>query len=115
MITRHGIAHRLGSLIIKTPLKADKRPYTGRYDWCLYFTKGNCLTCVKRCPGEDALTLEHGHLKKNCKAYSHGKTVPFIKEHYNIDGYGCGFCQTDVPCESSIPAGIEVMEVENEE
>ncbi|NLF84335.1 MAG: hypothetical protein GX568_10225, partial [Candidatus Gastranaerophilales bacterium] len=68
-----------------------------------------------RCPGEDALTLEHGHLKKNCKAYSHGKTVPFIKEHYNIDGYGCGFCQTDVPCESSIPAGIEVMEVENEE
>lgn len=115
LITRHGIAHRLGSLIIKAPLKADKRPYQGRYDWCLYFAKGTCLACVKRCPGEDALTLEHGHLKKNCKAYSHGKTIPFIKENYHIDGYGCGFCQTNVPCESRIPAGIQVMEVENKD
>ena len=110
LITRKGIAHRLGSIIIKAVLEPDKRPYTGRFDWCLYYAKGTCLQCVRRCPGENALTLENGHLKRNCKAYSHGKTVPYIKEHFHIDGYGCGFCQTGVPCESRIPAGIEVKE-----
>ena len=105
LITAKGIAHRVGSVIVRTKLEADKRPYTGRYDYCLYYAKGTCRVCMSRCPGEGALT-ENGHNKKNCKAFSHGKTIPYILEHYHLDGYGCGFCQTKVPCESGIPAEI---------
>jgi len=27
-----------------------------------------------------------------------------VKKEYGFDGYGCGLCQTRVPCESRIPA-----------
>ena len=39
LITRRGIAHRLGSIIIKGYLEPDTRPYRGRFDWCLYYQK----------------------------------------------------------------------------
>lgn len=112
LITRKGIAHRVGSVICRISLEPDKRPYKGRFDWCLHYVTGKCMQCVKRCPGDKALTVEEGHIKRNCKAYSHGKTIPYIAEHFHIDGYGCGFCQTGVPCESGIPKGIKVDEME---
>ena len=26
-----------------------------------------------------------------------------LREHFGFEGYGCGLCQTGVPCESGIP------------
>jgi epoxyqueuosine reductase QueG len=55
---------------------------------------------VKRCPA-GAIT-ERGHDKDRCKEYSDSKK-PVIKKLYGIDIYGCGLCQTGVPCESRNP------------
>jgi len=32
----------------------------------------------------------------------------YVKAHYHFDGYGCGLCQTGVPCESKIPTAKDV-------
>lgn len=107
LITRKGIGHRVGSVVCRIKIEPDKRPYKGRYDWCLHYAKGGCMQCAKRCPA-GAITPEEGHVKQNCKAYVFGKTIPYIAEHFHLDGYGCGFCQVGVPCEKGIPDGIEV-------
>jgi hypothetical protein len=35
-------------------------------------------------------------------------TEDYVKAHYGFDGYGCGSCQTKVPCESKIPTRQDV-------
>jgi hypothetical protein len=32
----------------------------------------------------------------------------FRKTPYGFEGYGCGLCQTEVPCESKVPVRLEV-------
>jgi len=41
-----------------------------------------------------------------CSAYV-DKMHEYVESHYGFKGYGCGFCQTGVPCESRIPEEIE--------
>ena len=55
---------------------------------------------MKRCPA-DAIT-EAGHDKVRCAEFVM-KQAAVIKEEYGIDIYGCGLCQTGVPCEDGIP------------
>lgn len=31
----------------------------------------------------------------------------YVRDSFDFDGYGCGLCQTAVPCASGIPALIE--------
>lgn len=45
---------------------------------------------------------EAGHDKIKCKAYLE-ITAKYVKANFGFKGYGCGFCQTGVPCESKIP------------
>ena len=45
---------------------------------------------------------EAGHDKKKCLSYAMW-TAEYVKKNFGFDGYGCGFCQTGVPCESKIP------------
>lgn len=106
LITPVGKAHRTGSVIVRLKVEPDKRPYKGIYDYCLYYKDGSCLVCVERCtPG--ALTKEEGHLKMKCREFLRGYSTDYNREHFSLDGYGCGFCQTKVPCEHGIPEGIE--------
>lgn len=91
LITEKGIAGRFASIIIDLELEADKRPYTGVYDYC---TK--CGACIRRCPVE-AISLDKGKDHNIC-----GPWVDKSKETY-APRYGCGLCQTKVPCESGIP------------
>ncbi len=102
LITPLGKAVRLGSIVIKAKIEPDKREYSGPYDYCLHYTKGTCGVCIKRCP-IDAITKETGHDKKSCRVFLRGKMTEYVKEHYDLDGYSCGFCQTAVPCENGIP------------
>jgi epoxyqueuosine reductase QueG len=102
LITQAGKAHRLGSVVAKIKIAPDERPYKDVYEYCLYYRKGACGLCVKKCPA-GAISLKEGHDKKKCHAFLHGKTPAYIKEHFGLDGYGCGFCQVGVPCESAIP------------
>lgn len=91
MITQRGIAGRFTSVIVTAPLEADKRPYTGIYEYCTH-----CGACVRRCP-VSAISLESG--KDHTKCRQHLKLSSVILH----PRYGCGLCQTKVPCERSIP------------
>ena len=100
LITPVGKAMRTGSVVAELKIPATPRPYDDHHAYCLFFTKGICMKCAKRCPA-GAIT-EAGKDKMRCYKYVRG-TVPYVKENFGFDGYGCGFCQTGVPCESRIP------------
>jgi epoxyqueuosine reductase len=104
LITRRGKAHRVGSVVARIRLDATPRPYTDHHAYCLFYAKGKCLVCAKRCP-VDAVS-EKGHDKKACMEHVSGTCGKYVKEKWNFDGYGCGLCQTKVPCESGIPKGL---------
>jgi hypothetical protein len=36
-----------------------------------------------------------------------------VTSEYGFDGYGCGLCQTKVPCESKIPGRKDVEAYES--
>ena len=91
IITEKGMAGRFASIIIDLELEADPRPYSGVYDYC---TK--CGACIRRCP-VNAITMEKGKDHNIC-----GPWVDQSKETY-APRYGCGLCQTGVPCESRRP------------
>ena len=91
LITEKGIAGRFASIIIDLELEADERPYTGIYDYC---TK--CGACVRRCPVA-AISLENGKDHRICGPWVDQSKVTYAPR------YGCGLCQTGVPCETGIP------------
>ncbi len=94
IITKKGMAGRFASIIIDLELEADVRPYSGVYDYC---TK--CGACVRRCP-VNAISLEKGKDHTVC-----GPWVDKSRQSY-APRYGCGLCQTRVPCEAGIPKKI---------
>lgn len=101
LITPKGKAMRAGSVVARIALPPTLRPYTDHHAYCLFYTEGTCTACIRRCP-VGALS-EQGHDKVACKAHL-DRSRPYVNEHYGFDGYGCGLCQTGVPCESGIPA-----------
>jgi len=108
LITPKGKAMRTGSVIAHMEVPPSERPYTDHHAYCLFYAKGTCGECIDRCP-IGAIT-EKGHDKALCAKYI-GMTRQYVKRHFRFAGdegrYGCGFCQTGVPCESGIPEGLE--------
>lgn len=104
LITSRGKAHRVGSVVANLSVSPSPRPYEDHHAYCLFFHDGSCSGCRKRCP-VGAIT-EEGHDKTKCWDHTGGTCARFVKEHYGFDGYGCGLCQTGVPCESGIPRKI---------
>ena len=102
LITPVGKAMRAGSLVVRLKLPARPRPYTDPYEYCLFRHSGQCGLCIKRCPA--GAISPAGHNKKMCESYLNkiasrtGALWPDL-----ADKYGCGLCQTGVPCESRIP------------
>lgn len=91
LITRKGCAGRYGSVITTIQYPNTKRSYTEIYEYCDY-----CGACIKRCP---ALAIsKEGKDHNLCSNYIDKVIVPLYKPRY-----GCGKCQTGVPCEGSIP------------
>lgn len=103
LITSRGKAMRAGSIVVNTYIKPNKRPYKSHHAYCLFHMKGTCGKCIERCP-IGAIT-QQGHNKILCSKYV-GMTRRYVRKHYHFKGYGCGFCQTAVPCESSIPTEL---------
>lgn len=104
LITAKGKAHRVGSVIANLKVPPTKRPYGDHHAYCLFFYDGSCTGCRRRCP-VGAIT-EKGHDKIKCWDHAGGTCARYAKEHFGFDGYGCGLCQTAVPCESGIPKKI---------
>lgn len=100
LITAKGKAMRLGSVVVKATLEPTPRPYADHQAYCLYYVDGSCGKCIDRCPARAITTA--GHDKEKCREYLQ-KSRRYVKETYNFEGYGCGLCQTGVPCESLIP------------
>ncbi|MBI5601926.1 MAG: epoxyqueuosine reductase [Deltaproteobacteria bacterium] len=102
LITPRGKAMRTGSVVAAVQIPPTPRSYTDHRAYCLFFSQGICGKCIPRCP-VGALS-ETGHDKLKCLDHLRNYTADYVKTHYAFDGYGCGLCQTGVPCESRIPA-----------
>ena len=106
LITPKGKAMRCGSVIADIQIPPTVRPYQNHHEYCLFFTEGICKKCIPRCPA--GAISELGHDKIKCRGYMHPMIDEYVKSHYHFDGYGCGLCQTGVPCESKIPTAKDV-------
>ncbi|MGD0231350.1 MAG: epoxyqueuosine reductase, partial [Syntrophorhabdales bacterium] len=102
LITPLGKAVRCGSVVSRLSIPPTPRPYDGIHAYCLFFTQGVCGKCIGRCPA-GAISRE-GHDKLKCQAYIETVSAAHAREKYGIESYGCGLCQTKVPCESRIPS-----------
>lgn len=90
-ITEKGSAGRFGSVVTNYPMEPTSRNYSGIYDYCTM-----CGECIMRCPcgainpnGKDNLICSH---------YIHDEIEALFKPRF-----GCGKCQTAVPCEFEKP------------
>jgi epoxyqueuosine reductase len=101
LITAKGKAIRCGSVVAKIQIPATARPYQDHHAYCLYYAKGTCGMCTTRCPA-GAVTKSGGHNKMAC-AKQCNATAEYANKQLGLKSYGCGFCQTGVPCESQIP------------
>jgi len=104
LITEKGKAMRCGSLVVKIEIPPTPRKYRHHHDYCLFYAKRKCRKCISRCPA-GAIT-EKGHDKDVCRKYLFDTAAEYAKSHYGFSSYGCGFCQTAVPCEAGIPRGL---------
>jgi len=104
LITPVGKAMRAGSVVANVWVEPSPRPYEDHHEYCLFYSEGTCGKCVERCP-IGAITLR-GHDKNLCSRYLN-MTQVYVPRHYGFDGYGCGLCQTGVPCESGIPRSMK--------
>jgi len=104
LITEKGKAMRCGSLVAKIAIPPTPRKYHHYHDYCLFYVKGKCRKCISRCPA-GAIT-EKGHNKDVCRKYLFEIAAEYSKSHFGFSSYGCGFCQTAVPCEAGIPKGL---------
>jgi epoxyqueuosine reductase len=101
LITPVGKAMRTASVVARVQVPPTPRPYTDHHAYCLFFSQGTCGKCIQRCPA-GAIT-KNGKDKGLCANHLLQVTKPHVSTHYGFDGYGCGLCQTKVPCESKIP------------
>jgi epoxyqueuosine reductase QueG len=106
LITPLGKAMRVGSVVARISISPTARPYSDHHEYCLFFTQGICGQCIPRCP-VGALS-EAGHDKLKCRAHVRPTSEDYVKANFGFDGYGCGLCQTGVPCESKIPTKKDV-------
>jgi len=100
LITPVGKAMRVGSVVARMQIPPTVRPYADHRAYCLFFANGTCGECIDRCP-VGAIT-ETGHDKVRCREHLR-KTEAFVRANYGFEGYGCGLCQTGVPCEARVP------------
>lgn len=94
LITKQGSAGRLGSFVLALPLAATARDYATREEYC-----SHCGACIYRCP--PLAITEQGKDNLVCAGYLDRVLARFQPR------YGCGKCQTGVPCEAQIPVKCE--------
>lgn len=99
LITRLGSAGRLGSVVTSLKLEATSRYYSDPEENC-----NRCGACIRRCPPQAIDFSGKNHAV--CEAYLEGTKQRFHPR------YGCGKCQTAVPCEKAIPARLRQPETE---
>ena len=104
LITKRGQALRLGSVVVKAVIHATRRAYDGPFAYCLHYSGDGCEECAERCP--TGSISAQGRDKQACASHLKPGSEEYVRTHYGFEGYGCGLCQTAVPCESAIPEGL---------
>ena len=105
LITRRGIAHRLGSVVTDAEIPPTPRAYgDDAFAWCLRTARGTCGACVERCPAGAVGETVAERDKDLCRNHLH-ETIPTEgRDRYRFEPIrGCGLCQTAVPCETCNP------------
>jgi ferredoxin len=104
-ITPKGIAMRCGSVVTDLKLPPTPRTYTSHTANCPFLVDGSCGDCIKRCPS--GAISARGHDKIKCRENVQVTQKSWLEKPGYIGRYaGCGLCQTKVPCEAGIPAGV---------
>jgi epoxyqueuosine reductase QueG len=91
LITPKGISGRFASFITTAWFERTPRSYSGTDDYCVL-----CGACARKCPA-GAITLEAGKQHSPCSAWLDITRVKYGPR------YGCGKCQSGVPCENGVP------------
>jgi epoxyqueuosine reductase len=94
LITKCGSAGRIGSVIVNADLEPTERYYETIDENCI-----KCGACIRRCPPR--AIHENGKEHTPCSNYLDQILARFRPR------YGCGKCQTAVPCEDRIPRNPE--------
>ena len=102
LITARGMAGRIGSVVTDAPMPVTKRAYSSPFEYCTM-----CGACARRCPAgaidpKKGVALGKDHIM--CKAFLDTTGGRFPCGSGFRERYGCGKCQTGVPCEHAIPA-----------
>lgn len=92
LITAKGMAGRFGSIVTSWQAVPTPRAYTDVYEYCI-----RCGKCAQRCPG-NAISLADGKDHHTCLMYQQKHIMPQAAPRF-----GCGLCQTGVPCEARRP------------
>lgn len=101
LITKRGIAMRIGSIVTDLELPPSVRSYgDDPFAWCT-----RCGACARRCPAHAIGPRQEDRDKKGCCEYILQHVVPGREKTYGwMDlSLGCGLCQANVPCEFSRP------------
>lgn len=104
LITEHGVAMRLGSVVTALELPPDPRPYgDDPFAWCT-----RCGACIRRCPAR-AVGKEFADRDKPACANYAIHEIGRDREHaygWMSRELGCALCQTGVPCEFRRPGSF---------
>lgn len=107
-ITERGKAVRIGSVIVNARIEPDVRKFKTHTENCLWYAKGTCGACIKRCP-VDAISA-CGHDKQACFDYIRGVTAPYSEKILGAYETPCGLCQAAIPCERQNPMSCKKQE-----
>jgi epoxyqueuosine reductase QueG len=105
LITSRGVAHRLGSVVTDAEMEPTPRTYgDDAFAWCLRTARGTCGACIRRCPTTSIGETVAERDKDACGTHGRENIAARADELYGWEGgYGCGLCQTAVPCEERNP------------
>jgi epoxyqueuosine reductase QueG len=66
--------------------------------------RGTCGACIKRCPVQSIGQSVHERNKDACHKHAYQFISQRGRELFGWEGvYGCGLCQSGVPCEACDP------------
>ena len=100
LITKAGMAGRIGSIVTSAKLPVTKREYESPFEYCIM-----CGKCAVNCPVnaiDVSLGVENGKDQVICGRFVNSTKLPPHGPNQR-KRYGCGKCQVAVPCESRIP------------
>lgn len=100
LITKKGMAGRFGSVITEAEFIPSVREYGGPFEYC-----SMCGACAAKCPVgaiDKAKGCALGKDQSLCGPYVNKGALPPHGPNKRVR-YGCGKCQSGVPCEGGIP------------